>query len=546
LVEQAARHCERTYANITIASVQSIVSGDRLQNYDPQNFKLVLVDEAHHIVAERYLDVLEHFGLARQATEGTSAAPVHTALVGVSATLSRHDGLALGTAIDHIVYHKDYLDMMDAKWLTNATFTTVQSGADLSLVKGSKKDGDFRVSDLSRAVNNAEVNNVTVEAWAENAKGRKSTLVFCTDLSHVTSLTRMFRARGIDARFITSATHKKIRGDRLDEFKRGVFPVLLNCGVFTEGTDIPNIDCVLLARPTKSRNLLVQMIGRGLRLHPGKENCHVIDMVASLETGIVTTPTLFGLDPDTIIKNADEASMESVREKQKKEKAREQLADGAAEHPSSSSGRPMQVNFTHYDTISDLIEDTSGERFIRALSKLAWVQVDTDRYVLSNSNGEYIRIDRDPSLSSEDSYSINFIGKIPPYQEATARSPFARARLIGTSQTLEDAVHAADTFAGERFSYTYLRTSAGWRQAPATEAQIAFLNRTRTGGTKLIVANTTKGRATEMIAKLKFGAKGRFKKGKVEQRRQETKVEKRRAWEERVDREQVRVGPVPM
>lgn len=91
-------------ADITVASVQSIMSGDRLLKFDPKRFKLLLVDEAHHIVATRYLDVLKHFGLDEEAQRGDSESP--TALVGVSATFSRHDGLRLGAAIDHIVYHK--------------------------------------------------------------------------------------------------------------------------------------------------------------------------------------------------------------------------------------------------------------------------------------------------------------------------------------------------------------------------------------------------------------------------------------------------------
>ena len=86
-------------ADITIASVRSIISGDRLEKYRPKNFKLVLVDEAHHIVAPGYMETLEHFGLAT-CTEHSPA------LVGVSATMSRFDGLRLGSAIDHIVYHK--------------------------------------------------------------------------------------------------------------------------------------------------------------------------------------------------------------------------------------------------------------------------------------------------------------------------------------------------------------------------------------------------------------------------------------------------------
>ena len=182
--------------------------------------------------------------------------------------------------------------MIGEKWLSDVIFTTVASHADLARVKKSKT-GDFLTSALSEAVNTDETNLVTVKAWQHRAAGRKSTIVFCVDLDHVMSLTNAFRAHGVDARFVTGDTQKAQRSQRLDAFRSGVFPVLVNCGVFTEGTDIPNIDCVLLARPTKSRNLLVQMIGRGMRLSPGKVNCHIIDMVASLKTGIVSTPVSY-------------------------------------------------------------------------------------------------------------------------------------------------------------------------------------------------------------------------------------------------------------
>lgn len=120
LVEQAARHCALAYpdkhvdiemgndqasgaADITVASIQSITSGERLQKFDPTRFKLVLVDEAHHIVSQTYLDVLQHFGLRTARDWSETVAP---ALVGVSATFSRFDGRALGAVIDHIVYHR--------------------------------------------------------------------------------------------------------------------------------------------------------------------------------------------------------------------------------------------------------------------------------------------------------------------------------------------------------------------------------------------------------------------------------------------------------
>ena len=116
LVEQAARHCSAACptktvdiemgnnhasgsADITVASVRSLMSGERLNKYEPKRFKLVMVDETHHIVAPQYLSILEHFGL-RHSGESK------TVLLGVSATFSRLDGLSLGSVIDHIVYHK--------------------------------------------------------------------------------------------------------------------------------------------------------------------------------------------------------------------------------------------------------------------------------------------------------------------------------------------------------------------------------------------------------------------------------------------------------
>lgn len=559
LVEQAAQVCERTYPNktieiemakkhasgladITVASIQSITSKERLEKFDPERFKLVLVDEAHHIVAAKYLHVLEHFGLA----DGWSDRPDKptTALVGVSATFSRHDGLRLGAAIDHIVYHKDYLEMITDGWLAKASFTTVQSGVDLSKVRSNAREGDFQINDLSEAVNNHDANQITVQAWLEKAKDRKATLVFCVDLNHVRDLTAMFRAFGIDARFITSDTDKRTRSDRFEAFKKGEFPVLLNCGIFTEGTDVPNIDCVLLARPTKSRNLLVQMIGRGLRLHPDKENCHVIDMVTSLDTGIITTPTLFGLDPTALVDNADAENMNSMGEKRAREKEREEKAATATFDilaklvPGNAS-----LKFTHYDSINDLMEDTSGERFIRQISPFAWIQLDASHYILSNRDGSYIRINRS---ENDEQYTVLYILRLPRGEGSNGArpAPFARPREIATATTFEDAVHAADTFASEKFPYSYISKSAAWRRGPASEAQVTYINKSRDENAKLDVDKVTKGRAADMITKLHFGIKGRFDKIKQAQKKVEAEQEKSKRDKERLRNQTVQVGPV--
>ncbi len=498
--------------------------------YNPNRFKLVLVDEAHHIVAPGYLRALEHFGLDAPRPDGP-------ALVGVSATFSRFDGLRLGAAIDHIVYHKDYVDMIGEKWLSDVMFTTVKSKANLSKIK-SAKDGDFQLGQLSEAVNTDESNEITVKAWLAEAGMRKSTLVFCVDLDHVSSLTSMFRKHGIDAQYITGATRKAVRGERLQAFKDGKFPVLLNCGVFTEGTDIPNIDCVLLARPTKSRNLLVQMVGRGMRLHPNKENCHVIDMVASLETGIVTVPTLFGLDPSEIMK---EASPVELRD-QKNRKAQEHLTLSQAAKATmlasnASNLAESRVTFTHYSSVHDLIVDTSGERHVRAISQNAWVQLDDSKYILA-ARGGVLTLER----AKPDKYTVTHKSALSLTEKSKA--PWSRPRIIATASTLSDAIHAADTFAASKFQRIYINNSSSWRKQPASEGQLAFLNKVRVDEEPMTSDRLTKGRAGDMITKIKFGARGRWDRMLIRKRQGEREERRLEKVEDMRRREEVRVGPL--
>jgi ATP-dependent helicase IRC3 len=553
-VEQAARHCSTTYpdqtvelelgklsasgtADITVASLQSILSKDRLLKFDPKRFKLVLVDEAHHIVAPGYLKVLEHFGLRHQSPDSPH-------LVGVSATFSRFDGLKLGAVIDEIVYHKDYVDMISEKWLSDVVFTTVESKADLSKVrrKGRGGSGEFDTDSLSRAVNTVELNDIVVRAWFAKAAGRKSTLVFCVDLNHVAALTQRFRHYGVDARFVTSDTPNRERAERLDAFKNGEFPVLINCGVFTEGTDIPNIDCIVLTRPTRSRNLLIQMIGRGMRLYSGKQNCHIIDMVAGLETGIVTTPTLFGLDPDELVNEASSDKMFELRDRKEAEKAREaQVRQRVTE--AESTGRSYSVTFTEYDSVFDLIADTSGEKHIRSISQHAWVQVAPDRFILSGPDKTYLKLERVPNAGPGDAqFKAWEVRALPPGKKS--KSPYAAPRELLSAVTFADAVHGCDNYASENYPFYMIATRLPWRKAPATEEQLKFLNKFRAADDKLSPEDVTKGTAADMITKIKHGARGRFASIESIKKKQQKSAIAEDLYRARKQNELVSVGPL--
>ncbi|KAK5281536.1 putative ATP-dependent helicase IRC3 [Exophiala xenobiotica] len=354
----------------------------------------------------------------------------------------------------------------------------------------------------------------------------------------------MGETRATGAADITIAS-KRVRGERLEAFKKREFPVLLNCGVFTEGTDMPNIDCVLLARPTKSRNLLVQMIGRGMRLYPDKKDCHVIDMVASLETGIVTVPTLFGLDPSEMVKGARLDDMKDLKNQPNKEAGASvsQLAPGL--RPDITGDH--RLDFTHYDSVHDLIEDTSGERHVRAMSPNAWVQVDSQKYILAAKGGVLTLESRlSPSGGSEPQFAVVWKHSLPMMEGS--KSPWSRPRVVATASTLSDALHAADTFASNKFDRNFIATSTSWRKTPASEGQLTFLNRMRDVSEDdvepLTTNDITKGQAGDMITKIKFGARGRFDALQVKTRKVEREMEKQRKITEMRERETVRVGPL--
>jgi ATP-dependent helicase IRC3 len=539
-VEQAARHCSSAYptksidielgsshasgtADITVASVQSITSKDRIEKYDPARFKLVLVDEAHHITSAQYLSVLEHFGLRRRG----NASPI---LVGVSATFSRNDGVSLGTAFDYLAFHRDYLDMIESGWLSNVLFTTVRLiKTDLSKVNV-LGTGDFATGELSRAVNTPDNNDALVAAWQEKCSRRKSTLVFCIDVQHVHDLALTFREQGYESKFVTGATANRERADTIDQFKKGKFPVLLNCGVFTEGTDISNIDCIVLARPTKSRNLLIQMIGRGMRLdaRSGKKDCHIIDMVSSLKTGIVTTPTLYGLDPDELLDGADSERLKALQKK------RESPRNGKRIVKETPEG-DIRLKFTDYQSVMDLVEETSGERHIRGLSRNAWVQIGDDEYILTTKTDGHLRVLNDEDGST---FRVTVTRRLP----RGGRIPFAKVRtIVSGAASLDAAIRAADAFAGRHFARALVDLAQPWRQRPASEAQLAHLNKFRDAGSRLAQGQLSKGAATDMINKLVFGARGRFRRIERERslREREELVEQRAA---EMGRDNIQVG----
>lgn len=319
-VEMADYHATED-ADIIVASVQTLMRG-RLEKLNPHDFKMVIVDEAHHAAAESYVSTFKHFGITTPDSD--------VALVGFSATLQRDDSKNLADVIDEVVFHMNTDEMVTNKHLCDAKFTTVKMiHADLSGV--ATRAGEFVIPKLSEAVNVPENSELVLRTYLHfvNTQNVKSTLLFGVDIRHVKALSALFRERGVHADYVTSETKAAVRKDRIAKFKSGEIAVLMNCGIFTEGTDIPNIDCVLLVRPTRSKNLLIQMIGRGLRLHHSKEFCHIVDFVGVNNASVVSVPCLKGLPSDDEINDLTLEEMEerkvTLEEKKRKREEKERL-----------------------------------------------------------------------------------------------------------------------------------------------------------------------------------------------------------------------------
>ena len=237
--------------------------------------------------------------------------------------------------------------------------------------------------------------------------------------------------------------------------------------------------------------------------------------------------------------------MKSQRERKKLEAIREERA---ADHGPDTSipSRRSTITFTDYDSVYDLIDDTSGDRHIRGISQLAWVMVGQNRYVLSAQSGDYLSIEC-PHVGSSTRFSVIYTQKVPERErsaESKAKSPYMRPRVIANSNTLSDAVHAADTFALTKFPWTIVHKGQGWRKRPATEGQLAFINKLRPKADQLTGDMISKGKATDMISKIKFGAKGWFSKLEAEKKRKSRASEKLRQLDDVRQRQEVRVGPI--
>lgn len=259
-VEMAARYADEhgflgSPIDIVVASVQTLNSGQkrpRYQRFDPMDFKLLVIDEAHHAPANTYRRIVNYF---RQNP--------NLKILGVTATPDRADERALGQVFDTVAFEYGIQNAIDDGWLVPIHQQFVQcSDLDFSGIRTTA--GDLNGKDLANVLEEERILHEMVGPTIDII-GERKTLFFAQSVAQAERTAEIFnRHREGMAECVFGNTPKDDRADRFLRFGRR-FQVLVNVGVATEGFDDPEIEVVACGRPTKSRALYSQIIGRGTR-----------------------------------------------------------------------------------------------------------------------------------------------------------------------------------------------------------------------------------------------------------------------------------------
>jgi len=248
------------YSSVMVASADTLLSRlvrrKRLVLPDPH---LIIVDEAHLSITATRQGLLEHWPAALR--------------VGLTATPTRMDGRALGQLYDELLEPATTADLIRGQFLVPARYFSV-SEPDLARVR--ILGGDYHQGELDAAVNRAELVGDVVAHWLRHAAGRR-TVVFACSIKHSVALCEEFLRAGVAAEHVDADTPQGTRDATFARFSSGQTQVLCNCQLASYGFDLPVLDCVVLAKPTRSLAVYLQMIGRGLRTAEGKRDCLVLD-----------------------------------------------------------------------------------------------------------------------------------------------------------------------------------------------------------------------------------------------------------------------------
>jgi superfamily II DNA or RNA helicase len=286
------------YAQVQVASEDTLIARAVRKQKSYGEFDLIIKDEAHVGVTE--------------ARERLFALFPNAKIVGLTATPCRSDGKALGRVYEEMVIVSTVAELTRLGFLVPGRYYSV-SEPDLKRVRVTA--GEFNQKDVAAVMHKPKLVGDIVQHWLEHAAQRR-TVVFATNIEHSMALAKEFISHGVSAEHVDANTPQSAREETFGNFQSGRTQVLTNCTLASIGFDLPELDCVVFARPTKSLGLYIQMLGRGLRPAPGKSDCLVLDHAGNvMRHGLATDERFWTLHGKYA---QDEAKVKAAKEKKER------------------------------------------------------------------------------------------------------------------------------------------------------------------------------------------------------------------------------------
>lgn len=284
-VEKAEESCQGSWFRVVVGSVQTLMREKRLGQFPADYFQTIIVDEAHHCISDSYQRVLEHFPDAQ--------------VLGVTATPDRGDMRNLGQVFESLAYEYTLPKAIKEGYLSPIKALTLPLKIDMSSV--SIQGGDFKVGDIGTAL------DPYLHSIAEEMQKyclEKKTVVFLPLVKTSQKFRDILNENGFHAAEVNGESLD--RAEILADFEAGRYNVLCNSMLLTEGWDCPSVDCIVVLRPTKVRSLYCQMVGRGTRLHPGKDHLLLLDFLWHTERHELCHPASLICDNEEVAQKMTE------------------------------------------------------------------------------------------------------------------------------------------------------------------------------------------------------------------------------------------------
>lgn len=263
---QGARE-QYLWKRVQVGSIMSLLTDKNYYNVCRQKFDYIIVDEAHHSLADTYIRL---FGLFPNAKK-----------LGVTATPWRLNHESFLSLYQYLIVSPQISWFINNNLLSDFDYVSIKQDSEVQkLVDRSEvvSTGDFSNADLDNMFNNQRIRSKLYESYLQFANGRKG-IIYAINKCHAAKIAELYSSHGVKAMAIDCDTPRDVRQEMITAFKNGEISVLVNVDIFTEGFDCPDVNFIQLARPTKSLSLYLQQVGRGLRIVEGKEKTIILDNV---------------------------------------------------------------------------------------------------------------------------------------------------------------------------------------------------------------------------------------------------------------------------